>query len=88
MDERHQRELSPRQRKSIVIRVILLLLCAFILYGEYALQKAERNSNKSGENAQNKTTVAETNEKKNPVIINEYQTSQRMSYMWMPPPKQ
>lgn len=80
MDEKHQRELSPRKRKSIVIRVMLLLVCAFILYGEYTLQKEERNSNKSGENAQSKTTVAETNEKKNPVIINEYQTRTQNEY--------
>lgn len=78
MDERHQRGLSPRQRKSIVIRVTLLLLCVFILYGEYTMQKAKRD--KLVENEQNITIVAETNEKKNTVIINEYQTRFQNEY--------
>lgn len=78
MDVRHQRGLSPRQRKSILIRVILLILCAFILYGKYTIQKA--TSDEAGENEQNITMVAETNEGKNPVIINEYQTRFQNEY--------
>ncbi|MBD5492672.1 MAG: hypothetical protein HDR16_11335 [Lachnospiraceae bacterium] len=78
MDEGHQRELSPCQRKSVVIRVTLLLLCVFILYGEYTMQKAKRD--KLVENEQNITMIAETNEKKNSVITNEYQTRLQNEY--------
>lgn len=74
MNERHQKGLSPRQAKSIAIRIGLLLLCVFILYGEYTLQKAERNRKKSEESVQSRSATVETCEKENPVIMNEYQT--------------
>lgn len=58
--------------------MVAVVLCVFILYGEYTMQKAKRD--KLVENEQNITIVAETNEKKNTVIINEYQTRFQNEY--------
>ncbi len=74
MDEGNQKGLSLRQRKSIAIRAALLFLCAFILYGEYTLQKAEKDRKNPQENAQGRQTAIEAHEKKKPVIRNTYQT--------------
>ena len=63
MDKKHREEVSPSQKKSIAsiaIRIVLILICVFILYGEYTRQKAEE--------------IAQENEKEKPVIMNEYQT--------------
>ncbi len=74
MDERYQRGLSPRQRKSIVIRIVLLFICVFILYGEYTMRNAENSNKEPKENAQDSPLAVETYEEENPVIMNEYQT--------------
>ncbi len=74
MDERNQKGLLPRQRRSVAIRIILLLLCVFILYGGYTLQNAERNRKELEESTQNRLEAVEKYEKEHPVIMNEYQT--------------
>ncbi len=74
MDERNQKGLLPRQRRSVAIRIILLLLCVFILYGEYTLQNAERNRKELEESTQNRLEAVEKYEKEHPAIMNEYQT--------------
>lgn len=67
MDKRHQRGLSSRQKKSIAIRIVLLFICVFILYGEYTRQKAEVNRNNAEENVQDSPPAAE--EHKYPVYL-------------------
>lgn len=74
MDKRHHKRLSPCQRKSVAVRILLLLLCVFILFGGYILQNEERNRKSPEEDIQNKPTTVETYEKENLDIQNEYQT--------------
>lgn len=65
MDKRHRRGLLSRQKKSIAIRIVLLFICVFILYGEYTQQKTGENRKKSEENAQDSPLAVETYEKEN-----------------------
>ncbi len=78
MDERYQRGLSPRQRKSIVIRIVLLFICVFILYGEYTMRNAENSNKEPKENAQDSPLAVETYEEENPVIMNDIRQNFRM----------